>query len=300
MPSTSEVTTATKIFEIKEPIQITGPGQMLTRLRNFLPDYAQPDLLYIWLDQDDNAVQISQTELIEVASEFKFLPQKTAKCEKLIAVFRAETKESAQQYANQINTSSLEPLDVLLIVGNSWWSHLCSNIECCPMEGRSLPKRNELDSQTFSKRHEVWLNWLNTFNLFNVRDSEINISPESQTELRKSLNDLAIRDCILNHLAINAEHQNAWERIFSQLLTSDKTFNNHVLYCLLAAIHFSQHDLGKADFYTRQSLLLEPEYSLSKLMEHGLEIKMDCNKIVAAFTHYSADELLRNTPVLEK
>jgi len=33
------------------------------------------------------------------------------------------------------------------------------------------------------------------------------------------------------------------------------------------------------------------------LMQHGLEIKMDSRKIVSAFTHFTSDELLANTPV---
>lgn len=299
-PLSLENEPSTKIIEIKDPIRITGPGQMLSRLRNFLPTYDQPDLLCVWLDLEDNAVQIIQALIQSEASISDLLLHKTEVCEKLIIIFRADRKDSAKDLANSANYKAFEPLDVLLVAADKWWSHLCSDIECCPLDGRPLPSRNELDTKVILNRHDVWLQWLNLLNLFNSRQSKIQISADLESELRQSLDDLAIRDCLLNHLAINPDSQNDWEKIFSQLLAGSQHHNNQVLYCLLAAIYFSKHDLTKANFYTKLSLTHDPNYSLSKLMEHGLEINMDCKKIVAAFTHYGADELLRNTPLPKK
>lgn len=293
----SETQLNAEVIKINEPIAISGPFQMLNKLRNFLPAYERADLLLIWLDDQDQALQINHRFIGEGLPPHLLELQKTGEREKLIVIFRADTKMDAQEEAKRFNLTQIDPLDVLLIAGDRWWSFLCSNDDCCPKDGRELPRRNGVDSNTFADRHEIWLQWLNALNFCKSQVNTFEMAPDMETQLRKSLNDLAIRDCVLNHLATNTDSHNAWLSIFNQMISGSQTHNNQVVYCLMAAVYFCQHNLVDAEIFTKKSLEIDPTYSLSKLMEHGLEIKMKSEKIIAAFTHYCADELLRNTPV---
>ena len=42
-------------------------------------------------------------------------------------------------FATAAATVGCEVIDVLLVVGDRWWSYTCSDSECCPDEGRQLP-----------------------------------------------------------------------------------------------------------------------------------------------------------------
>lgn len=279
-------------------LKITGPGQMMNQLADSFPAMKTDDILYVWLDEADCAIGMDQVLVQNEGSSGPRLaaPAREANFEKLIVICRASSKNQASEMASDLDLTEHSPLDILLVADGRWWSKLCTNTECCPVEGRELASRMKVDSQSLTLRHEVWLKWLNLVNEVYSKGELENIAIESEEFFRKSLDDLAIRDCVLNNLAVTPDLQSAWNEIFQGFLAGNQTYNNQVLYCLLAAIYFSNDDLSKADFFTKQALLIDPRYSLALLMQHGLEIKMDCKKVVAAFTHYTADELLRNTP----
>jgi hypothetical protein len=294
--------TVTNRFEIEQSIKITGPGQMIKKLFEYFPKSESDDVLFVWLDGLDQAVGIEQVE-IKKGLEGDICPlQGFNTGEKLIAICRGGSRARAANIAQTLELGEVNPLDVLLVAKGRWWSNFCKDSDCCPIDGRDLPTNEPINSGTLSKRHEIWFQWLSLVQSFtqlpDPSDPDLDeVTPSQESDLRNSLDDLAIRDCVLNHLAINRESQSIWIRICKQFLAGTQTHNNHVLYCLLAAVYFSNDDTDKADFYTKQSLLINPKYSLALLMQHGLEIKMDCKKVVAAFTHFSSDELLRNTPV---
>lgn len=281
-----------------EGLKITGPGQMMNQLVEFFPPLETDDVLYIWLDHNEYAVGMDQVLVHYAGSSGQKIatPARETNYEKLIVICRSLSKDQASDIASELDLTEHSPLDILLIADGKWWSKLCTNPECCPVDGRQLTSKVKVDSQSLTLRHEVWLKWLNLVNGFSSQATAKENIIESEEFFRRSLDDLAIRDCVLNSLAITPDLQSAWIEIFQRFLAGNQTYNNQVLYCLLAAIHFSNDDVAKADFYTKQSLLIDPSYSLALLMQHGLEIKMDCKKVVAAFTHYTADELLKNTP----
>lgn len=281
--------------QITDEIQITGPGQMMTKLRSLLPEYKRPDVLFVWLDEKEFALAIDKLEIAENAQIT--IPTEMDNFKKLIIICRSESRSDAAETAKIFDLNEIKPLDVLLIAQDRWWSNLCSDSECCPVSGRLMPGKVVLSEKSLSDRHDVWLQWLKLINQLSVQPQLSEISYETEELLRRSLDDLAIRDCVLNHIATNPQAQPTWTKIFERFLDSTQSQNNHVVYCLLAAIHFSNNRVENADHFTKQSLLINPEYSLSLLMQHGLEIKMDCKKVVAAFTHFSADELLKNTPL---
>lgn len=281
-----------------EGLKITGPGQMMNQLVEFFPPFETDDVLYIWLDDNDFAVRMEQVLVHDSGSSEQQIETPACKTnsEKLIVICRSLSRDQASDMASELDLAEHNPLDILLIADGKWWSKLCTNPDCCPPGGRQIASKANVDSQSLNLRHEVWLKWLNLVNNFSSQATTKENSLESEEFFRKSLDDLAIRDCVLNSLAITPDLQSTWIEIFQRFLAGNQTYNNEVLYCLLAAIHFSNDDVSKADFYTKQSLLINPSYSLALLMQHGLEIKMDCKKVVAAFTHYTADELLKNTP----
>lgn len=283
-------------IEFDEKILITGPSQMMSKLVGHFPDFVKTDVLFIWLNSEDCAQAIEQLTIPNLA-EGKISPSPSLDGErqKLIVVCRSNDKESALKLSESLDLTSTRPLDVLVVADGKWWSSLCSDTDCCPPDGRLLPTKTLLSADDLSDRHATWFRWLSLYNKFQT-ESDLIIGTVEAGELKNTLDDLAIRDCLLNHLAINVESQATWINIFELLLTSENKTNNHVIYCLLAAINFSISDTTKADFYTKQSLLINPTYSLSLLMQHGLEIEMDTKKVVAAFTHFSAEELLKNTP----
>jgi hypothetical protein len=290
-------TIRTNRFEIGNSIKITGPGQMMQELVDYFPKSDAEDVLFVWLDSLDQAVGIDQVA-VEATLECKISPQQEfSSADKLIVVSRGRTKSRASEMADTLEIDGLALLDVLLVADGKWWSKLCKDPDCCPLDGRVLPNRKPVDSDYLSKRHEIWFQWLTLVQSFSQQSDVGEVASSQESILRNSLDDLAIRDCALNHLAINRDSQPVWIRICKQFLAGSQTHNNHVLYCLLAAIYFSNDDSVEADFYTKQSLLIEPKYSLALLMQHGLEIKMDCKKVVAAFTHFTPEELLENTPV---
>jgi hypothetical protein len=287
-------------IEIPARLHITGPAQMLRELQEHFPSPNDSDILFVWLTTNDFAVGIEQVCLGASEAEYDLAelgsPQ-SDECQKLIAVCRSATKTEAEEIANKYVNLNRNPLDVLIIAEGKWWSNLCTKTECCPNEGRPLPELKVAEVEAMASRHQKWLLWLNLLNIFAVNFESADQVISDEESLRKSLDDLAIRDCILNHLAINPETQEIWHQIFDKFLQSEKTHNNHVINCLIAAIYFSQGNLDLADKYTKNSLLINPDYSLALLMQHGLEIKMDCKKIVSAFTHFTSEELLKNTPI---
>lgn len=287
-------------IEIESKKHVTGPAQMLRELHEHFPVFDQADILFVWLDENDLALGIDQLVISESETDVdleKLGAPPAENCQKLIVVCRASTKALAAESAEKYKDLKQSPLDVLLVSQTHWWSNLCTNAECCPNEGRPLPAPKSLQTNDIALRHEKWLSWLNLFNKFSVQYDFVKIEIDDEQFLRESVDDLAIRDCILNHLSINPGAQIVWNRIFERFLTSENTLNNHVFNCLIAAIHFSTGDLNLADKFTKNSLLINPDYSLSLLMQHGLEIKMDCKKIVSAFTHFTSEELLKNTPL---
>ena len=286
-------------IELDERPYIKGPGQMIRKLSKEFPTYSDPDLLLVWLSKDDLAIGIEQIRLDDSIGEFAQSVEVSAPsedCKKLVAVFRAETKSQCEGWTSKFNFEPWNLLDVLLVAANRWWSNLCKNQDCCPDEGRSI-HTPIVETDALALRHENWLAWLNLLNSFSIQNGVVAIEKSQEEALRNSLDDLAIRDCILNHLTVTHEARDTWVRIFKKLLDSDNRYNNHVVNCLYAAVFFSTGDLEKADEFTKSSLLQNPDYSLALLMQHGLEIKMDSRKIVSAFAHFTSDELLANTPV---
>ncbi|MFM1787078.1 MAG: hypothetical protein RL228_1028 [Actinomycetota bacterium] len=288
-----------KWIEIVERPHIKGPGQMMKNLADQFPDLASEDLLTVWLSREDLAIGIEQfspsSTVEEIDWSIPFLAP-TEECQKMVVICRAEDESNARNLAKKFDFEKHNPLDALLVTREKWWSYFCKNQECCPKDGRPLNTVN-LELDAIEQRHQIWLTWLNLLNQVSTQMNNNDFKFEDEQSMRNSLDDLAIRDCVLNHLSINPDSHNAWIRIFDKFLESKLNYNNHVFNCLYAAIFFGVGDLKKADEFTKNALLLEPEYSLALLMQHGLEIKMDSRKIVSAFTHFTSEELLRNTPV---
>ena len=281
--------------------KIEGPKTLFQKIHKHLPALEKSDLLYVWLDIEDVIVGfehlgLEECELNELCIE---TPPACGTRSKLVVICRADSKETAREIAQKVKYSGLEPLDVLICTSERWWSHICTNEECCPKEGRPIDERRNRPKQpdeVIQNRHEVWFKWLDIIEKH--QDSSLTISLERDTEmvLRDSLNDLAIRDCVLSHVAVASSNQRTWRRLIEHLITNGRTENNHVLYCLLAAISMSENERDRADFFTRQAILLEPNYSLSVLLQHGLEMKMATPRIISAFTHFSVEDLIERTP----
>ncbi|MEN9693291.1 MAG: hypothetical protein RLZZ330_935 [Actinomycetota bacterium] len=281
--------------------KIEGPKTLFQKIHSYLPELAAPDFLYAWLDAEDVLVGLEHFEVDE--DELEELCIKTpAACgnrQKLVVICRAELKETAKSIAQKIEFSAPEPLDVLVCTSTRWWSHICTNEDCCPKVGRLIneqdcrPKQSEAIIQN---RHQVWLNWLQVIEQNLDADRSVKINDDLETALRESLSDLAIRDCVLSHVATVGEKQTSWRRVIEHLLTNGNTENNHILYCFLAAISMTENDRARADFFTKQALLINPEYSLSVLLQHGLEMKMATPRIVSAFTHFTIEDLIERTP----
>ena len=300
MPQPTSSSTPTQI-SFPCHAKIDGPRILFQKIHEYLPEIDDADFLYAWLDSDDILVSLEHFKLpnLDRCDQNIETPEARGNRQKLVVICRALTKDAAKEIAQQIKYSEPEPLDVLVCTAERWWSHICSNEDCCPKEGRLINEqkiRSKQSKAVIDARHQIWLKWLNAIELNKDADRSISIDEDVEETLRKSLKDLAIRDCVLSHVAQKSDLQNVWRRLIEYLITNGKTENNHVLYCLLAAISMSEDERDRADFFTKQAILIEPEYSLSVLLQHGLEMKMATPRIVSAFTHFSVEDLIERTP----
>lgn len=305
--TTKNTVTCSPPTQIAFPCQskIEGPRTLFEKIHRYLPTISKPDLMYAWLDEEDLLVGLEHFLLDEDTLDELTIktPQTSDNRRKLVVICRAKLKETAKLIAQKVEFSDPEPLDVLLCTSTRWWSHICTNEECCPKQGRLIDEKDgrpKQSSNVIEDRHQIWFKWLSIIEKHKDRNRSINVDEGLESELRGSLSDLAIRDCVLSHVAVVGEMQTTWRRVIEHFLTNGNSENNHVLYCFLAAISMAENERERADFFTKQALLLNPDYSLSVLLQHGLEMKMATPRIVSAFTHFSVEDLIERTPERKK
>jgi len=133
-------------------LRISGPADLLQAVPYLLGFHPQSSLVIIGLDQSSLVVTVrldlADLDVPHVLGDAVTAMHRGGATELVAAIYDAGPRRRGRplpwdaavaSFVAEAARVDCAVIDVLVVVGDRWWSYACSDTECCPTEGRQLP-----------------------------------------------------------------------------------------------------------------------------------------------------------------
>ena len=133
-------------------LRISGPADLLQAVPYLLGFHPQSSLVIIGLDQSRLVVTVrldlADLDTRDVLGDAVTAMHRGGATELVAAIYDAGPRRRGRplpwdaavaSFVAEAARVDCAVIDVLVVVGDRWWSYACSDTECCPTEGRQLP-----------------------------------------------------------------------------------------------------------------------------------------------------------------
>lgn len=236
--------------------QLRGPKNLLETIEL---DPQGNTLTVLALDDDRRVQFLENLDLANAeVPAWPEIPETTAG---IVAIWHSqeEVRIGRELLLSLQSSAPAHVLDLLLVSNGRWWSAICDDPNCCPVEGTAIRADAEEAIQQSILR---WRRAITNSNVFEILGKESSIS------------QIEVRDAILISLCDPAD-RNAWLKFSTLIFDSDNANDfgpdtKAALWCIEASANYLEGNLAQAERAVAQAVAAVPEYSLARLLRSGL------------------------------
>lgn len=266
---------------------LRGPQQLLAWLSEAGP-IEEPTINFIEMSSERLVVGW-QRRTIERSDQVSHaeIPTESA----LVAVLQLPAATDIPEWRSWLAAieipAAVRVLDLLVATPDRWWSAMCTDSRCCPAAGRPIQRI----SATALQGWQEWRRLLNGAPTADLR------------QLAAGVSDIKVRDAVLITLCEPAARCRWLEFEDEILRVAADSADPHSIAatnCIAAAVGYFAGDFDRVAACISRCNQARPDYSLARLLEHGLTMQAPPALLERAFSACDIDAELADVGAIRE